>query len=528
MLLYYIIGGSAVLSLIAGYLWGNKTGHQQEQHSREATAVSLDAEIAQKKQWIEKLTESYETYKKLEQGAEKNLNLETERLLKIRDQQLLARQKDYSRKVSLLDELLSKKQKELERLNSMVADAHVNLDLRRQQILDAHIREFDSQELTRKAAALDETISKKRKEIDHLNAMAADARNNLDVHRQQALASRMADLDCQERFLAEREKQLKENQAMLDSILHAEHADTPYFAKQFADCLYLMDLKAASDLESKARPAFTAAEKVREISSQKRALQEQCKLLEYQLFLYESVFPWLSEFKEISADDLASVANIAAAPESEYSTLKNWLSPQEYQTLSETDRLQLALDRYSNRQKSNWQVGIEYERYVGYCYEQKGYKVRYFGATEGLEDMGRDLIVSKGKKLFVIQCKRWASEKTIHEKHIFQLYGTTILQVMEHPECQVSGIFITTTSLSSLAKSCANYLHIAVVEKLPLKPYPLIKCNISKDGDKIYHLPFDQQYDRVIINPSDGDCYVSTVQEAESKGFRHAWRWHGS
>lgn len=476
MLLYYFIGGSVVFSLIAGYLWGNKTGHQQEQHSREATAVSLDAEIAQKKQWIEKLTESYETHKKLEQGVEKNLNLETERLLKIRDQQLLARQKDYSQKI----------------------------------------------------ASLDDTISRKQQEIDRLNAMAADARNNLDVHRQQALASRMADLDCQEHFLTEREKQLKENQAMLDSILHAEHADTPYFAKQFADCLYLIDLKAASDLENKARPAFTAAEKVREISSQKRALQEQCKLLEYQLFLYESVFPWLSDFKEISADDLASVANIAAAPESEYSTLRNWLSPQEYQTLSETDRLQLALDRYSSRQKSNWQVGIEYERYVGYCYEQKGYKVRYFGATEGLEDMGRDLIVSKGKKFFVIQCKRWASEKTIHEKHIFQLYGTTILQVMEHPECQVSGIFITTTSLSSLAKSCANYLHIAVVEKFPLKPYPLIKCNISRDGDKIYHLPFDQQYDRVIINPSDGDCYVSTVQEAESKGFRHAWRWHGS
>lgn len=476
MLLYYFIGGSVVFSLIAGYLWGNKTGHQQEQHSREATAVSLDAEIAQKKQWIEKLTESYETHKKLEQGAEKNLNLETERLLKIRDQQLLARQKDYSQKI----------------------------------------------------ASLDDTISRKQQEIDRLNAMAADARNNLDVHRQQALASRMADLDCQEHFLTEREKQLKENQAMLDSILHAEHADTPYFAKQFADCLYLIDLKAASDLENKARPAFTAAEKVREISSQKRALQEQCKLLEYQLFLYESVFPWLSDFKEISADDLASVANIVAAPESEYSTLRNWLSPQEYQTLSETDRLQLALDRYSSRQKSNWQVGIEYERYVGYCYEQKGYKVRYFGATEGLEDMGRDLIVSKGKNLFVIQCKRWASEKTIHEKHIFQLYGTTILQVMEHPECQVSGIFITTTSLSSLAKSCANYLHIAVVEKFPLKPYPLIKCNISRDGDKIYHLPFDQQYDRVIINPSDGDCYVSTVQEAESKGFRHAWRWHGS
>lgn len=476
MFWYYIIGGSAALSLIVSYLWGNKIGHQQEQHSKEAVAASLDAEIAQKKQWVQRLTESYETYKKLEKGAENNLTLETERLLKIRDQQFLVRQRDYSQKIAVLDESLSKKQKELERLNSIVADAHVSLDLHRQQILDA----------------------------------------------------RMRDLDYQERTLAEREKKIKENQDLLDSILHADHSDTPYFAKQYADCLYLIDLKIASELEHKARPAFTAAEKVREMSGQKRVLQEQCKLQEYQLNLYEAAFPWLSEFKEISPEDLASVVNIASTPENEYSTLKKWLSPQEYQTLSEADRLQLALDRYSNRQKSNWQVGIEYERYVGYCYEQKGYKVRYFGATEGLEDMGRDLIVSKEKKLFVIQCKRWAAEKTIHEKHIFQLYGTTILQVMEHPECQVSGLFITTTSLSSLAKSCANYLRIAVVENFPLKEYPLIKCNISKEGEKIYHLPFDQQYDRVIINPSDGDCYVSTVQEAEAKGFRHAWRWHSS
>ena len=100
------------------------------------------------------------------------------------------------------------------------------------------------------------------------------------------------------------------------------HPDTPYFAKQFADCLYLIDLKAASNLENKVRPAFTAAEKVREISCQKRTLQEQCKLLEYQLSLYESVFPWLSDFKEISADDLASVINIAATPENEYSNIK--------------------------------------------------------------------------------------------------------------------------------------------------------------------------------------------------------------
>ena len=196
--------------------------------------------------------------------------------------------------------------------------------------------------------------------------------------------------------------------------------------------------------------------------------------------------------------------------------------------MSSVERLQLALDRYSKRQKSNWQIGIEYERYVGYCYEKKGYRVRYNGAMEGLEDMGRDLIVSRNKSMFVIQCKRWAVEKTIHEKHIFQLFGTTILQKLEHPNYNVGGLFVTTTTLSDLAKSCAEYLHITVIESFPLKAYPLIKCNISKNGDKIYHLPFDQQYDRVIIDPDDGDFYASTVEEAETKGFRHAWRWTGS
>jgi hypothetical protein len=40
--------------------------------------------------------------------------------------------------------------------------------------------------------------------------------------------------------------------------------------------------------------------------------------------------------------------------------------------------------------------------------------------------MGRDLIVRRGTELRVIQCKYWSKEKTIHEKHIFQLFGSTL------------------------------------------------------------------------------------------------------
>ena len=55
----------------------------------------------------------------------------------------------------------------------------------------------------------------------------------------------------------------------------------------------------------------------------------------------------------------------------------------------------------------------------------------------------------------------------------------------------------------------------------------MIKCKNSKD-EKIYHLPFDQQYDRVQIHTFQGDCYVSTAKEAERLGFRHAYKWKGS
>lgn len=425
----YITSGAAVIFLIIGYICGNKVGHKQELDSKEINSARLSSEIQQKEQSIQQLNDSIEKYQKLERSAENNLSLETQRLLKDREDQL----------------------------------------------------------------------------SDLVRA-----------------------LDSREKKLDSREKELERAKTELCDMLTTAQITTPFLAKQFSDFMYVNDLLDADYLETKSRPAFTAAEKVREIAKQKRVLQEQCKLQEYQLNLYETAFPWLAEFKEISSEDLQQLASVDTAPDSEYSSLKKWLSPQEYQSLPSAERLQLALERYTKRQKTNWQIGIEYERYVGYCYERKGYKVRYFGATEGLEDMGRDLIVTQGKKLFVIQCKRWSTEKTIHEKHIFQLYGTTILQKLENPDKRVSGLFITTTTLSELAKSCADYLHITVVENYPLREYPLIKCNISKNGEKNYHLPFDQQYDRVMVEPDDGDCYASTVQEAESKGFRHAWRWHSS
>ncbi|MBQ2948358.1 MAG: restriction endonuclease [Clostridia bacterium] len=331
------------------------------------------------------------------------------------------------------------------------------------------------------------------------------------------------------------EEALKKAQNDIQTICSSSLRTAPWLSEMYADRLHAMDMDLTSYLVHKDRPAFKAAEITRKIASEKRAAIKQLKLLQYQLRVYESVAPWLEDFKDVDSETIASciAGNDASAPESEYDTVKRWLSKDEYENLSSAAKYQLALDRYKRSQKSRWEIGRDYERYIGYLYEIRGRSVEYFGANKGLEDMGRDLIVHQDdtdNDAFdaVIQCKYWNENRTIHEKHIFQLYGTSIMYCIEHKINRVAKIFISTAPLSETAKQAADMLGIDVVSIPYQKDYPCIKCNInSSTGQKIYHLPFDQQYDHVRINLELGELYVKTVAEAESLGFRRAKRWTG-
>ena len=87
---------------------------------------------------------------------------------------------------------------------------------------------------------------------------------------------------------------------------------------------------------------------------------------------------------------------------------------------------------------------------------------------------------------------------------------------------------ITSFELSEQARSFASALGVEVQEHFEVDTYPRVKCNISpRDSTKIYHLPMDQQYDKVVIGDNPGECYVQAVKEAEEMGFRRAYRWRG-
>lgn len=279
-------------------------------------------------------------------------------------------------------------------------------------------------------------------------------------------------------------------------------------------------------LECKDRPAFTSAEKVRDAKNVAKEFEKKYKLMQYEYDLLFELFPELDNYIDRIDNNEFKHKTISELKE-DFDYSSKYLSKEEYDKLTENERNQLALDRYiESRKKSKWQIGRDYELYIGYLYEKDGYKVKYTGIEQKLEDMGRDLIAENDKEILIIQCKYWSSEKVIHEKHICQLYGTTI-HYKKHNDInkKIKPVFITKTSLSETAKDFAKYLKVKVIENKEIEDFPRIKCNINK-GNKIYHLPFDQMYDKTIITKENGESFEFTIDDAVKKGFRRAKKYY--
>lgn len=269
-----------------------------------------------------------------------------------------------------------------------------------------------------------------------------------------------------------------------------------------------------------------------EIRRDAREMVERNKEAQYQLEYLLNLFPNL---RDVVETDYAQLPVIDVEDLKEYDRARDYLSAEEYASLSITERNQRALDNYwKSHRRSKWQIGRDYELYIAEQYEDRGCDVDRFGSYMGLEDLGRDLIVKKpdGDTL-IVQCKYWSSIKQIHENHINQLYGTVACYCVENniDPSRVKGVLITNIELSPMAKRMAEYLGILYMENKEMGEYRCIKCNIGKDEfgnpTKIYHLPFDQQYDSTKINKRD-EFMARTVAEAEAKGFRRALKWFGS
>ncbi len=304
----------------------------------------------------------------------------------------------------------------------------------------------------------------------------------------------------------------------------------PYMAQIMADYeTYGLEMLAKSLDWGHSIERLKKVESIREIRRKSMEIVEKNKNAQYQLAYLLELYPVLQEVIEC---DYNQMPIISFESMSEYDHVRDYLTKEEYERLTRVEKNQLALDRYKeSHTKTKWQIGRDYENYIGYKCSDNGLKVEYPGSFFKLNDLGRDIIAKSDSKIFIIQCKYWSSVKEIHEKHIMQLHGTVVSYCVENgcDENSVKGVLVTNIGLSSTAKKIASYLNIEYKEFVSIGDYPLIKCNVGhgENGEtKIYHLPFDQQYDSTKIENS-GEFYANTVEEAEKAGFRRAFRWYG-
>ena len=295
---------------------------------------------------------------------------------------------------------------------------------------------------------------------------------------------------------------------------------------------YIYD-KAAKALVEKPHPAIKSAEIIKRLKEVAKTQIFESKQIQYRLETLLGIFPELSTYLDedeatISLSKYESIEGFQA----DYDRAKDYLSKEEYEKLAIDERNQLALDRYQNRPKSPWRIGVEYEQYIEYLLQQKGYSTIPFGSQMGINDLGRDIIAKKienGQHVtYIIQCKNWSRKKRkeIHENVVCQIYGTALeYELSQNGFEKVVPVIVSTVPLSTMAQKFADKLGVKIHVIATGKP-PLIKCNINSAGEKIYHLPFDQQYYRTEIKNA-GECCVFTVKEATEKGFRRAKKYYG-
>lgn len=322
------------------------------------------------------------------------------------------------------------------------------------------------------------------------------------------------------------EDKLKEKEDFINK-LESNLTAFPYLAGIVADIETYGYEKLAGYLDwGSDKKRLKKVQDIREIRKSAKEQIEAAKEAQYQLQYLFQLYPALEDIIDCEFSELPQ---IELDEMSDRDKTRDFLSKEEWDTLSTTQKNQLALDRYfASHSKTKWQIGRDYENYIGYLYTKDGYKVDYFGSYMGVEDLGRDLIAKRGNKVHIVQCKYWSSKKVIREKHINQLYGTLISYCIENniPKENVTGVLVTNIELSDMAKKMANFLGIKYREKIEKSVYPCIKCNVN-NGNKIYHLPFDQKYDVTKITKDD-EFFALTVEEAESKGFRRAFTWLGT
>jgi Restriction endonuclease len=364
-------------------------------------------------------------------------------------------------------------------------------------------------------AKADQKIASDRREFDAKNKLREDAQDLLD--KSISAKARLAD------------EKIKRFELLRFELQKGYIDGRNWLAEMISQAELDSDRGLENYLRYKKRPAHSAADNVRVIAAEKRQWMTVAKKLEFELAQLSEYFPPIAEYRTAIAEEIVN-ATLLEDSQSPIDPVLSFITAEEWKNLPVLKREELALERYiTGRAKNAADAGRRYERYLGYRYESQGWNVTYEGAIKGFDDYGRDLICIKNNVIHVVQAKRWNIDKRIlHMKHVVQLFGTTkLLQIERNFEKSPKAILISTAEFAEDALLVAKALGVTLETVKFEQRYPLIKVHIGRNGEPLYHLPFDQQYDRVQLKKDDGDRYVMNIHEALGLGARRAMRYGG-
>lgn len=348
--------------------------------------------------------------------------------------------------------------------------------------------------------------------------------------------------DCTKKIEAnskECDRQVKEANTRNELTSSIMRSKTPFslVSSLIADWECIAFKECAHYLKHKPHPAAKRAEEIKSMGEKANKYLRQYKEMQYKYEYLLKSFPEIEAYIENDGDLIEVCEKYTYSEIEEHrDRRRDYLTKEEWNTLSSWEKSQLSLDRYvESKNKSKWFIGRDYEMSCSWMLMGLGYKIDPQGIKLKFDDLGRDIIATKysiekkGYITYIIQCKYWGKEKTIHENVIMQLYGTLILYKIEHQSeslfsNNIQGVLMIPkfSVISPRAQQFTEQLGL-IIWRADMIDFPRIKCNINA-GKKIYHLPFDQQYDRTqIVNK--GECYAYRASDAERMGFRRAKRY---
>lgn len=138
-----------------------------------------------------------------------------------------------------------------------------------------------------------------------------------------------------------------------ENILSGRKWAADYLAEIYAQRHELI----AYNLTIQKRAARKAAEEIKSMRQEKKQIFAENLLLKQKLNLYRDYFPFLADLDEEIMCNPSDEFSEAEDIDQTFDRARNYLTAEEYQKLSTTDKNQLALDRYLSRNLSKVQIG---------------------------------------------------------------------------------------------------------------------------------------------------------------------------